>query len=303
MKGHRMFYLTNSINQKLSLNENDLFGHTPEGLGLSFTNNYIPYNGNFIPISQEVNQGSLSLMVLYGAITKHSYIKFYKFMDFLNYQPYTLEYETEAGTFNRVCQMNEVTKTEIKLYGVLNESMVIDYLTPWYKIIDNSIGGDGTADVAGDGKIYIQTDTEPGYYSYDYIYEGFGFLGNDTYSSIINNSRTFNITTSSPIRIVITATDSAVVNPSWDLYVRSELVQSDRYFVTIPPGHSLVVSSFPENQLAQLVDQNGVGSPIYQLQDLTKTNFITIPPGNSTLVFNVGTAQIRWSMREEYLIV
>jgi hypothetical protein len=144
------------------------------------------------------------------------------------------------------------------------------------------------------------TDT---YYFYEYVYEGTASPANPSYFSIFNNSQYMGAAEGSPIEITIEAIEEPIVNPGWELFRGSEIIQSDRYLLTIPLGYKLVVSSFPDNQYARLVAPDLTFSNVYQQQDLTKTNFITIPTGASTLVFRISGAKISWTMREERLLV
>lgn len=150
----RTFKLTNSLGEKLSLNNLDLFAYNPEGLGVSFQNEYIGVNANFIPSLSTINMNTLSLRILFGAISEERYQQFYKFTNFLNYQPLALEYETDAGQFQRLCKLNELTKTEINEWNVIDESMVLEFITPWFKHVENT--RNEYDDQQNDGKIYRQ---------------------------------------------------------------------------------------------------------------------------------------------------
>lgn len=100
----------------------------------------------------------------------------------------------------------------------------------------------------------------------------------------------------------VTVQDSAT-NPYWELYVGSELVQSDGYFVTISEGQSLVASSYPQEQRCEIIERTGAVTNVYQFQDLTKTNFISLPAGQSTLFFYNTSGPITLKYREEWLLV
>lgn len=141
------------------------------------------------------------------------------------------------------------------------------------------------------------------YYIYDFVYENSKKDINNNYYNLVNNSVYFASSSGSPIEITIESLGTPVINPSWELWQGSNIIQSDRYFLTIEPGYKLIVSSFPENQYARLVAPDNTFTNVYQYQDLTKTNFITIPVGSSTLTFNVGDGRKFYRMREEYIVV
>lgn len=308
----RKFWLVNENDDEISFNECDIFGYNPSDIGLSFQNDFIEYQANFINIEQVVNQNQFSLDLLIDVLKKQSYVRYFDFVNnFLNYQNYTLKYETDAGLFQRKAILQRITKTERTLEnGLLNEQLVLDFLTPWYIEITNTknLTDNTEIDDQNDtsiGKIYLVNsgNTNTGYV-YSYIYgaeESPGGTGTSFYR-IANNSKVFNYDISSPVEIKITAT-SDIVNPSWDLYSGSEIIQSDGFNMTLQSGHSIIVSSFPENQQAIMIDQSGNETPIYQYQDFTKTNFIEIPSGNTTLIFNFDNADIQYTIRQQYLVV
>jgi predicted DNA binding CopG/RHH family protein len=64
-----------------------------------------------------------------------------------------------------------------------------------------------------------------------------------------------------------------------------------------------VVSSFPQEQRAQLVAPDGSTSNVYQFQDLTKTNFVTMPVGKATLMFDKKDWRVDVRVREERVTV
>lgn len=152
----RKFKLTNSLNVSVSLNDLDLFAYNPEGLGVSFANEYMGVNANFIPMTNTINQASLSVNVLFGAINKNYYQNFHSFVNFLNSQPLTLEYETDAGKYLRLCRLNELTKSEINEWNIIDENMVLEFITPWYNYINQSSDNKEIVDLSNDGKIYRQ---------------------------------------------------------------------------------------------------------------------------------------------------
>ncbi len=484
----RKFSLKNSKNEVVSLNDFDLFAHDPEGLGLSLSNEYVNTDLDFILNKTSANQGVLSVHMLFGAIDEKYYEDFRKFAVFLNYQPLELIYETDAGKFSRGCRLKEMTKSEIKDPTVIDETMTLEFLTPWYQIYSPSQHYD--TDPVGDGKIYAQaSDTPPTetnlfpdsvitdftsgnwipggsqyiwdietdeqfvpdnnvviinhdlanqinvpvnsriltannlnvdgqtenktlilefffktdytdlstpdlivsaldsggniipafkmvdsfgnilptgkvlynlspnysgrftefkiaykitsdkisklnflfnepdaencyltapkllkmdetdasdtdtYYIYDYVYEEPEDYMAPNFFEFVNDSEYFGTGCNSPIRILIEAGTNSIVNPSWNLFIGSKIVQNDRYLLTIPAGYTLAVSSFPEDKYARLYAPDGSWSNVYQQQDLTKTNFVKLPPGASTLVFSVGDAKINIEARFEKLLV
>ncbi|EHW6679226.1 phage baseplate protein [Listeria monocytogenes] len=488
----RQFQLINSRDQKFDLNDTNHFGYNPTGLGIAFSNEYVGVGANFIQSASNVNQNTFELSVLFGGENENPYQQYSEFAQFLSFTPLKLEYTIETGVYLRECALNSLTKTEIGQWNVLEETLTLDFLSPWY--VEKTADALRYEDQLGDGKIYapeingpiqsteddapinlinnpdfsdglngwiipsgnlpyikiseesaigtnkvlvadglenptfninlannidfssinvgdkvsfsfyvkIENSYEPyifgagyfrvknsnneslmpiwdnyfgsypenppgeassvkyyikdmnewkrveavytventddvptsisvfftlaatyyftapnvhiidetqgngkNYYIYDFVYEEQDASGvNQNYFNITNDSVGIGADIWSPTAITIKAKEGAVINPSWRLFVGSSEVQSDGYFLTIPEGGSLVVSSYPQNQFARIYNQDGSYYNVYSYQDLTKTNFISVPKGDSSLIFNVGPeAEVYLIYREERLLV
>ncbi|MBC1353865.1 phage baseplate protein, partial [Listeria innocua] len=461
-------------------------------LGVSFANEYVGVGSNFIQSASNINQNTFELTVLFGGINENPYQAYADFIQFLSYAPLQLEYTIETGVYLRECALNTLTKTEIGEWNVLEETLTLDFLSPWY--VEKTADATRYEDQSGDGKIYapeiditseetsrdyslnlldnadfsngidgwtippgnlpyirisdetaigtnkilvadgvdnetfsinlaknidtssilagdkisfsfyvkLENSYEPyifgagyfqlknasdealfpiwdnyngsypenpiqdssnvkyyvknmnewkyveaiysveniedipqklsifftlaatyyftapnvhiidevagngkNYYVYDYIYEETEVNSlNPNYFNITNDSMDMGIDAWSPTAITVKAERGDVVNPSWQLFVGSSIVQTDGYFLTIPKGSMLVVSSFPQDQFARVYNIDGSYYNVYSYQDLTKTNFISIPNGDSSLIFNVdANADVYLMYREERLLV
>jgi hypothetical protein len=143
-------------------------------------------------------------------------------------------------------------------------------------------------------------DTLPGY-----VYEE-DFIKPRNFFAITNDSVYLDTSDGAPLEITIKATTESIFNPSWELRQGGEVLQTDRYFVEIPAGYSLVVSSDPQNQRVELLSNTGEVSNIYQsgAQDMTKTNFIRVPVGRYTLAFDTpDSAHISYELKKENVVV
>jgi hypothetical protein len=139
-------------------------------------------------------------------------------------------------------------------------------------------------------------------YTYDYVYGDFDVqTAQEPYGTFHIDNKSQNIlSVGSPALIRI---QNAAINPSWKLIQGTEIVQSDGYFLDVEAWQTLEVSSYPQGQSTRLYEYDGTFENVFQLQDLTKSNFIMIPSGKSTLVFEGVTGAIEVSYREEYLLV
>lgn len=322
----RQFKLYNSVGDTIDfLNNLDFFGVNPEGLGVSFSNSFYGANANFNLSSQMLNQGQFKIQILFGAETLESYQRYSEFINVLNKPPFTLEYETIVGKWHRDCELSELSKGEIGESNILIEDFILDFTTPFYKEIAEKI--EIQPEQLNDGKIYVETPikivTQPEHhheydyeydfvygvpikkkdgvihaYSYDYVYEDY-HNGSDGVFTINNESRYLNSSIGSPIEIEV---EGPCENPYWQIKKGSRIIQEDGFFLTIPEGFKLVVSSIPQEQRAVIVAPDGTESNVYQQQDLSKSNFVTIPTGQSQLLF-FNCTKVAFKYREESVVV
>lgn len=132
------YSLQNARGEQVSLNnwDSDMLSYTPTGLGVAFTNTYNQYDAYFKASNTKVNQGQMGMNILFGQIESQSYTTFSTFATFLAYQPLTLTYISDSGTWKRDARVSALNKSEIG-GGVssterLNESFTLDFINPWY---------------------------------------------------------------------------------------------------------------------------------------------------------------------------
>lgn len=134
----RQFKIYNARGDMIDLTNNgDFLAFNPQGLGVSFSNGFYGANANFLQNGLTLGQKQLELMMMFGHKSHDGYQRYFEFVKFLNHMPYLLEYETSAGVFHRECVLNELTKTELKEEGTLQESFVLDFTTPYFKTVSN----------------------------------------------------------------------------------------------------------------------------------------------------------------------
>lgn len=320
----RKFSLTNAKGDLIDLlNGSDFFGYNPEGLGIEFDNEISQIGVHSVLSSSKVTAGAFSINLVIGK-SGNPYQKFAELVTFLNKEPLTLIYETDAGEWLRDIKLSNLTKSEMQ-GNYLLETITFDYLSPFYKEIAESI--EIQPEQLNDGKIYIETPikivAQPEHhheydydydfvygvpvkkqdevihaYTYDYVYEDY-HNGSDGVFTIKNDSKYLSDGTCSPIEIVI---HGPCVNPYWQVKQGSKIVQEDGFNLTVPDGAKLVVSSIPHEQRAVIVDADGTESNVYQQQDLSKSNFVTIPTGTSQLMF-FECEKVAFRYREESVVV
>lgn len=132
-----MFALTNARGETVDINNDKLLSYTPTGLGVHFTNTYSQYETYFKATKSTVAQGQFQIHILFGDVESQAYQTFSDFAQFLAYQPLTLTYMTDSGTWYRDGRLNSLTKTEIGGSTVfatdrINESFTLEFINNWY---------------------------------------------------------------------------------------------------------------------------------------------------------------------------
>lgn len=290
----REFALLNGIGDRWNLSVAKSFSYKPEGLGVGLSNHVLGANGNYVVDGSVVNRQSFKLNVAFG---ENAYADYSRFVGFLNAGRIALEYTTPAGTYLRDCMLSGLSKSELDDFDELDETIEFDFITPWYRYL---MQGTGYADQVGDGKVYVvPSEKQAGYHTFAYVYEE----GDDKYTGyyfVDNQSVYLGTAEGSPVEVTI---HGPVKNPSWRVMQNEKVLATDGYWVDVQDGWKLVVSSFPQEQRAQLVAPNGSTSNVYQFQDLTKTNFVTMPVGKATLMFDKKDWRVDIRVREERVTV
>ena len=130
------YLLSNAKGEQVNLVSSSVLGYTPTGLGVAFSNSYSQYDNYFSLTKSKINQGQMSLNILFGDVESDSYLTFSSFATFLSYQPLTLSYVSPAGTWQRDARVAYLNKSElgggVSATNKLNESFTLDFVNPWY---------------------------------------------------------------------------------------------------------------------------------------------------------------------------
>ncbi|MGQ2284283.1 phage distal tail protein domain-containing protein [Leuconostoc pseudomesenteroides] len=297
-----MWQLTNARGETVDLDSEKLFANTPTGLGVQFTNTYSQYETYFKATKSTVTQGQFQINILFGDVESQAYQTFSDFAQFLAYQPLTLTYTTDSGTWYRDGRLNSLTKTEIGGSTVfatdrINESFTLEFINNWYNNKTAEYKSyDPDPNLGQYAKIYSYT------YQPYYVYQESSRPSNEKVMSLNNKSQYFGLQSGSPS--VITVNGPCSVNPTWSVVQKGNVVATDGFVLTLTDNQKLVVSSYPEDQYARLYNLDGSYVDASQLQDYTKTNFVQIPEGESTVLFYLDAdSDVNITFKEERLLV
>ena len=297
-----MWQLTNARGETVDLDSEKLFANTPTGLGVQFTNTYSQYETYFKATKSTVTQGQFQINIVFGDVESQAYQTFSDFAQFLAYQPLTLTYTTDSGTWYRDGRLNSLTKTEIGGSTVfatdrINESFTLEFINNWYNNKTAEYKSyDPDPNLGQYAKIYSYT------YQPYYVYQESSRPSNEKVMSLNNKSQYFGLQSGSPS--IITVKGPCSVNPTWTVVQKGNVVATDGFVLTLTDNQKLVVSSYPEDQYARLYNPDGSYVDVSQLQDYTKTNFVQIPEGESTVLFYLdANSDVNITFKEERLLV
>lgn len=132
----REFELTNGDGDAISLNDKKgLLGVDPEGLGISISNNFNASNGNQRLVECEADFEEFKIDIIYGLRDhQQTYQIYLEFVKFLSHPPIVLKYASDAGEKYRNVALKRLTKSERSFGRLLKESLLLEYLTPWYEV-------------------------------------------------------------------------------------------------------------------------------------------------------------------------
>lgn len=295
------FELTNARGISVGINNFKLMSYTPTGLGVKFNNNYNNYQTYFKLTKQSLSQGQFNAKILFGSVVSETFDSFQKFSEFLAYQPYTMTYTSDSGTWNREAMLSEMTKSEIGSSSydpnLLDESFSLEFINNWYNNKTAEYKSyDPDPNLGQYAKIYNYT------YQPYYVYQESNRPSNEKVMSLNNKSQYFGLQSGSPS--IITVKGPCSVNPTWTVVQKGNVVATDGFVLTLTDNQKLVVSSYPEDQYARLYNPDSSYVDVSQLQDYTKTNFVQIPEGESTVLFYLDAdSDVNITFKEERLLV
>lgn len=228
-----------------------------DGLGFSDETNFARIGNSFLPLEEITAQGTLEMSFLFMDSADHKYQNFTKFA---RYNPLTILYENEKGTYYFPCRLRTISKVDKKGFNIYGCSASFILTGRPYEVISGFNSGEVSL-----GKNYGLNG-----YTYNYTYS------NDIMNTVILNSNSL-VESSCIITIY-----GEVINPVWRHYSENKLVESGAYDGTIPDGHYLVVDSrsFPYS----IIEYDGSGNVVadrYQLCDFSTERFMKINEGSN----------------------
>ena len=258
----RQFYLENEYGDIYYFNhKNQTIISQVSGLGFSLDMKYLEYSRFYsrseynIPLS-EISE---TLIFLKG------YQGYKSFVDFISmsHKEYKLHYQNDAFSAYCYVDISSLSKAEL-VASTIQSNIVFKKLSLWLKEKSYEIIANGSSS----GKVYPYS--YPYYYSSSY--EGKVYIRNDG----LNDA---------PVVIEMIG---SVIDPEVLIKRNGEVVSTLRLYLTAE-DITITINSIPSKQEMTL-DEAGVTTDIYGLQDFQEENFIFLEHGDYEIEFKPGVA-------------
>ena len=132
----RLFYFENEKGNRMPLNnENGIFLYSPDGLGVSYSNNYNSTGlGFFIRVKDGLSQNEITFTLVYPPGDDSPYERYRSLMDWIfSSEKIYFVYCPYGGTeYYRNVEISSIGKSELDMYGALQSEVSVLPLTPWY---------------------------------------------------------------------------------------------------------------------------------------------------------------------------
>jgi hypothetical protein len=258
----RQFYLENEYGDIYYFNHrNQTLISQVSGLGFSLDMKYLEYSRFYSRSEYNIPLSEITETVIF----LRGYEGYKTFVDYISKsnKEYKLHYENDA--FKAYCYVDIASLTKAELIAnTIQSNIVFKKLSLWLKEKSYEIIANGSSS----GKVYPYS--YPYYYSSSY--EGKTFVRNDG----LNDA---------PLVIEMIG---SVVEPELLIKKDGEVVSTLRLYLTAE-DITITINSIPSKQ-EMVMDESGVITDIYGLQDFEVDNFIFLEHGDYEIEFKPGVA-------------
>jgi hypothetical protein len=258
----RQFYLENEYGDIYYFNHrNQTIISQVSGLGFSLDLKYLEYSRFYSRSEYNIPLSEITETIIF----LRGYEGYKTFVDYISKsnKEYKLHYENDA--FKAYCYVDIASLTKAELVAnTIQSNVVFKKLSLWLKEKSYEIIANGSSS----GKVYPYS--YPYYYSSSY--EGKTFVRNDG----LNDA---------PLVIEMIG---SVVDPELLIKKDGEVVSVLRLYLTAE-DITITINSIPSKQ-EMVMDESGVITDIYGLQDFESENFIFLEHGDYEIEFKPGVA-------------
>jgi len=258
----RQFYLENEYGDVYYFNhKNQTLISQVSGLGFSLDMKYLEYSRLYSRSEYNIPLSEITETIIF----LKGYQGYKSFVDFISKsnKEYKLHYQNDA--FSAYCYVDIASLSKAELIaGTIQSNIVFKKLSLWLKEKAYEIIANGSSS----GKVYPYS--YPYYYSSSY--EGKVFIRNEG----LNDA---------PIVIEMIG---SVIDPEVLIKKNGEVVSVLRLYLTAE-DITITINSIPSKQ-EMVMDESGIVTDIYGLQDFEEDNFIFLEHGDYEIEFKPGVA-------------
>lgn len=257
----REFKLINEKGQTYSLMdiENYCLLTSPSGLGYSYTTEYERLKNTFITNLRNLEQGQII-----GNVNFKNYDSYLNLINFIERSEslkfsYKIPFKNGYKEYFKDVNIQNITKTEIQINGILTETIAFDCLSLWYE----------------ENKVVYEIKPTENELRWDFKWDS-AFEDYDTRSlKYINNGHV-----EAPIEVTIYG---AVKNPTLELYIEGDLYQSVKVTTDILEFEKFKYCTKENGFYINKIKADGTVESLFDLDniDIDNDNVIRIPKNKS----------------------
>lgn len=272
----RKFYLENELGQRYDLQDyNKIITFSFDGLGFSFSNEYLELGTRFIKNKSKLLQKTVNCKLLVK--NKEAYQEFIKFI--LMYDEYKLVYEIDDINYYIDVDIISVQKQD----NIKDDYFIIPFelknTSLFYKQIEKTY--------------QLQAEENQNRWAFS-----LPFIWNNKTSGIIEVDNNGHI--QSPFKIEI---DGYCLNPKIKVTDKLGNIEEIIFNIEVKNDEKILFSTIDDDLYVYLQNKDGIKQNILSSLDFTKTNFIKISTGKNIVEIKEDITKAKLTLYEGYLTV
>ena len=278
----RFFKLINNKGDELNITSQSIFFHDIEGLGFEEETSYRRVGQTWWLNNALLRQIPITGKISFTDLEGHDpYVLFSDFYLFINKAPLTLVYYPrglDQTSYRKQVRVTKLDKSELNIYGALEEDISFTPYTPWYMVVSAS---NVSTIVTNTGWVWGGDNSPPLVFEPTDAESTPAKFGGEIRQSVQLYSP---VESSSPIKLTI---KGPAVNPFWSHYVGNKLISTGRFAgegVNLSSEETLVVDN-TNGHTGMSISNSVTGETrnVYALRDFDIGCFFILKEGANTI--------------------
>lgn len=278
----RYFKLINNKGDELSITSQSIFFHDIEGLGFEEETSYRRVGQTWWLNNALLRQTPITGKISFTDLEGHDpYVLFSDFYLFINKAPLTLVYYPrglDQTSYRKQVRVTKLDKSELNIYGALEEDISFTPYTPWYMVVSAS---NVSTIVTNTGWVWGGDNSPPLVFEPTDAESTPAKFGGEIRQSVQLYSP---VESSSPIKLTI---KGPAVNPFWSHYVGNKLINTGGFAgegVNLSSEETLVVDN-TNGHTGMSISNSVTGETrnVYALRDFDIGCFFILKEGANTI--------------------